>query len=211
MISASGEELQVVGDIAGAAARFLAHVGHKEQAHIQDMNLIGEYVIPETPRKNHDVSEAMEPQMQGHTAHFLVRSRRGSAFAACPGQVRSRSLRRLRTFIEPADGVVRGAAFTSQRSVERDRECRVNAWAKPSVSRGVSVSVGLDQETLWRQQRKIRGGRMESPVQQGLGKVHGRHTIFPAPMPLQGHDELVACAPLGIGASKPAAWSFAMR
>ena len=50
------EQHEVVSDVAGATAKLATHLGHKE-SHVQDMNLLGQDVILESIRKDHDVVE----------------------------------------------------------------------------------------------------------------------------------------------------------
>ena len=47
------EELQVVGDVAGAAAEFAAQLRHQER-HVQHVDLVGQDVIGEAVAEHHD-------------------------------------------------------------------------------------------------------------------------------------------------------------
>ncbi len=47
------EELQVVGDVAGGAAVLAAHLGRQE-ADVEDVQLVGEQMIAEAIREHHD-------------------------------------------------------------------------------------------------------------------------------------------------------------
>ena len=44
------QQLQVVGDVAGGAAEFAPHL-RREEAHVQDVQLVGEQVVPEAVRE----------------------------------------------------------------------------------------------------------------------------------------------------------------
>ena len=49
----AAEQLETIGDIAGATAEFAPHVGHQKR-HVQDMYLVRQDVIPEAVTKHHD-------------------------------------------------------------------------------------------------------------------------------------------------------------
>ncbi len=47
------QQLQVVGDVAGAAAELAAHLQHQER-HVQHVQLVGQDVVPEVVLEHHD-------------------------------------------------------------------------------------------------------------------------------------------------------------
>ena len=49
----AAQQLQVVGDVAGAAAEFAAHVRHQE-GHVQDVDLFRQDVVLEVVVEHHD-------------------------------------------------------------------------------------------------------------------------------------------------------------
>jgi len=50
------EQLEVVGDVAGAATELAPHLGNQERD-IEDVNLLGQDVVLETIMEDHDVIE----------------------------------------------------------------------------------------------------------------------------------------------------------
>ena len=50
----AAEELEVVGDIAGAASEFATQIGY-EESYVEDVNLVGQDVVLELVMENHDV------------------------------------------------------------------------------------------------------------------------------------------------------------
>jgi hypothetical protein len=49
----AAEQLEVVGDVAGAAAELAPHLGHQE-GHVQDVHLLGQDVVLEAVLEHHD-------------------------------------------------------------------------------------------------------------------------------------------------------------
>ena len=62
----AAQQVQVVGDVAGAAAELAAHARHQE-GHVQDVHLVRQDVILELVRKHHDGVEGKRTTDQsGH-------------------------------------------------------------------------------------------------------------------------------------------------
>ncbi len=107
----AAQQLQVVGDVAGAAAELAPQFGHQE-GHVQDVHLVGQDVVLEAPVEHHDrvVGDRAADQRCSHRRRGArppsVRGRRGrrrsrwhSARAprtrcAPPGRCRRRGPRR---------------------------------------------------------------------------------------------------------------------
>ena len=73
----AAEQLEVVGDVAGAAAELAAHARHQER-HVQDVHLVRQDVVLELVREHHDgvVGQGTADQCR-HGQKSLVDGRRG--------------------------------------------------------------------------------------------------------------------------------------
>ena len=76
----AAQQLEVVGDVAGAAAEFAAHARHQER-HVQDVHLVRQDVVLELVREHHDGVVG-----KGTTDQCGHRQTRLEAGAAAPGR-----------------------------------------------------------------------------------------------------------------------------
>jgi hypothetical protein len=85
----AAEQLEVVGDVAGAAAELAAHARHQE-GHVEDVHLVRKDVVLELVREHHDGVVGQRAADQGcHRQIVLVGSPgRGGARSSgsCPGR-----------------------------------------------------------------------------------------------------------------------------
>jgi hypothetical protein len=66
----AAQQLEVVGDVAGAAAELAAHARHQER-HVQDVHLVRQDVVLELVREHHDGVEGKGTADQGGHRRFL--------------------------------------------------------------------------------------------------------------------------------------------
>jgi hypothetical protein len=83
----AAKQLEAVSDVAGAAAELAAHLGN-EKSDIEDVNLLGQDVVPETIMEDHDVvvGDGAADQSGHRATRWLIEKKAG-------GQLRDRKRR----------------------------------------------------------------------------------------------------------------------
>jgi DNA-binding protein YbaB len=121
------EQLQVVGDVARAAAELAAHARHEER-HVEDVHLVREDVVPELVREDHD-RVVGKPQISADIGNFRRVSRSAASAARKADSLtcradRSRPAVRGRTLADEPGTRFRASAASADRCADARKSAR---------------------------------------------------------------------------------------